>query len=510
MFLHSGRTNLLLETRKNLFINPLDNRAAGGIFDVLQNLSFDRELLVRQFLVKRRHFRDLEQNILADPLSVTFAMPAQWIAALEKNGFKVNKVQTKILWMLRVLMMGCYGVFLALQEIWCSFGSDTTDRYQPHSFFVNLPNSAVPKIDPRRQNTILNWYDRHFGQTFTPNKVLHNAYTHKTDQLNNVSFKGVPRVLPILSFKQSISLFFWTLSIFARGFTDSLLGRWWTLFCISEFVLAKKVMILPAEKLAKIYFFSHEFCIHKPLWVSAAEQKGCQGIIYFYSTNSVGPKTKNGQRDYFFAFDYMNWKTYITWNAEHKKQLLLLSKDNQNTKPSNFFSAGSIDFCDGKKSDFNFLPNTIAVFDVAPFRLSRRALFNTSHELNSYENICRFLMDIDECSKQLGFKVVFKSKRSLSKLHDPRYPRLIDKLRSDGWLIIDPNVAPKHVLRNSVASIHFPFTSTGIIAKEMNDRSVYYDPSGEIACDDLANLGCDLISSKDQLMLFCRNATLTV
>ena len=106
--------------------------------------------------------------------------------------------------------------------------------------------------------------------------------------------------------------------------------------------------------------------------------------------------------------------------------------------------------------------------------------------------------------------MVFKSKRSLSRLHDPRYPRLIEKLRSGGWLIIDPNVAPKHVLRNSVASIHFPFTSTGIIAKEMNDRSVYYDPSGEIACDDLANLGCDLISSKDQLMLFCRNATLTV
>ena len=85
-------------------------------------------------------------------------------------------------------------------------------------------------------------------------------------------------------------------------------------------------------------------------------------------------------------------------------------KDNQNTEPSKFFSAGSLDFCDGLKLDFNFLPNTIAVFDVAPFRLSVRALYNTSHELYSYENIHKFLTDVDECSKKLGFKVVFKSK----------------------------------------------------------------------------------------------------
>ena len=46
-----------------------------------------------------------------------------------------------------MLIMGCYGIFIALQEVWRSFHSETIDRYQPHFFFVDLPNSAVPKVD---------------------------------------------------------------------------------------------------------------------------------------------------------------------------------------------------------------------------------------------------------------------------------------------------------------------------------------------------------------------------
>ena len=137
-------------------------------------------------------------------------------------------------------LWGCYGIFIALQEVWRSFHSETIDRYQPHSFFVDLPNSAVPKVDFQNRNTILNWYDERIEQISGPDKLLHNAYTHKTVQLNSVSFEGVQHVLPILNFKHSISLFFWTLLIFARGFAEALLGRWWTLFLHFRTRIGKK------------------------------------------------------------------------------------------------------------------------------------------------------------------------------------------------------------------------------------------------------------------------------
>ena len=76
----------------------MDDRASGGFRKLLHGLNFDRELLVRQFLVKRRHYYKLKKSILTDPLNVTFAMPPQWVDTLEKNGFKVNKIQSNVLW----------------------------------------------------------------------------------------------------------------------------------------------------------------------------------------------------------------------------------------------------------------------------------------------------------------------------------------------------------------------------------------------------------------------------
>jgi polysaccharide biosynthesis PFTS motif protein len=199
----------------------------------------------------------------------------------------------------------------------------------------------------------------------------------------------------------------------------------------------------------------------------------------------------------------MNWSKYLVWTPEHKEQLLKFSRENILVRDEKFIVVGApIPLSDNDRPLPVFKKNTISIFDVTPTRLSFYVELCLHVDYFTPRNSKKFLRDIESLRQQLGFNVVLKSKRENKSIHDPSYIRLLASLKESGWLILDPTTSPNRIINGSEASIHFPFTSTGVIASELKKKSIYYDPSGNIASDDEAGLGPILVNSKESLRAF--------
>jgi len=113
-----------------------------------------------------------------------------------------------------------------------------------------------------------------------------------------------------------------------------------------------------------------------------------------------------------------------------------------------------------------------------------------------------FLENIESLRVKLDFCVVLKLKRHNDKHYDQSYLNLLKKLENRGWMIIRSNVNARHLIEKTKLSIHFPFTSTSVIADSINKPSIYYDPTGEIDNHDTAMMGTVLANDKKQLKKF--------
>ena len=68
-----------------------------------------------------------------------------------------------------------------------------------------------------------------------------------------------------------------------------------------------------------------------------------------------------------------------------------------------------------------------------------------------------------------------------------------------GCIFVDPSIPAEEIIKESVAVISMPFTSTAILGKMMNKPSIYYDPVGVIEKDDRAAHGLEVLSTKQEL-----------
>ena len=62
---------------------------------------------------------------------------------------------------------------------------------------------------------------------------------------------------------------------------------------------------------------------------------------------------------------------------------------------------------------------------------------------------------------------------------------------------VDPNVGARSLIKNSDAVISMPFTSTALIAKELDVPSIFYDASGEIL--EYKSHNITVLKSKNEL-----------
>ena len=104
--------------------------------------------------------------------------------------------------------------------------------------------------------------------------------------------------------------------------------------------------------------------------------------------------------------------------------------------------------------------------------------------------------------------MVLKHKRTIGKLLNRRYRRVVDGLvASDHFAAIDPDTAAIPVVESCDAVISMPFTSTALLGRELGKPSVYYDPTGVVQKDDRAAHGIEVLSGPQELQTWVSSVT---
>lgn len=491
-----------LEIREKLYMTNLDSSLKGSSNWLMPGKTTLSEVSVRQLINLRRHYIGIQKELLTNPKNFCYPIPPEWFPILEKHDFVINRARSKFLWIFYLLAVGFLGPMRALKELYYSYKKKAAELGAPFVHFVKLQSSSIPSRSIKKQYTVIDWYTNWDGRNKTAKLIRHSAFEHSAFKINSYKLEGVGEDLPSLTPRRAILLLLWSFYALTLSLSDLLRGKWWMIFTLHEAVYAKKMSMLSVNSIAREYFFTHEHCIYKPLWTYVAESRGAVCSVYFYSTNCHSVKPALVREDFFRAFSYMNWQRYLVWNKEQKRKILSCGAKNNFLKPRHLFPVGPIYFQDSADNLPTLKQNTISVFDVSPSRTLFQATFGQHYEYYVPKTLKMFLQNIESLRVNLGFNVVLKLKRQDDKFYDQSYLNFVKKLESRGWTIISSNINARHLIEKTKMSIHFPFTSTGVIADAINKPSVYYDPTGKIDIHDTAMMGAILANDKKQLKKF--------
>ena len=174
-------------------------------------------------------------------------------------------------------------------------------------------------------------------------------------------------------------------------------------------------MIKKKENLPKVFLFHQIGYLFKPLWTYAIESKNIQVAIYFYATGIERPKFKNIVHSNLYKWDLINWNNYLVWDKYQKNFILKYSQN----KP-NINITGPI-FFQAQKKFKNKSNESIALFDIQPFRDSRYKILGEDIEYYTPDTSLKFLNDILNVIGDSKLKIFHKKKRNIGKYRSIKY-----------------------------------------------------------------------------------------
>ena len=163
--------------------------------------------------------------------------------------------------------------------------------------------------------------------------------------------------------------------------------------------------------------------------------------------------------------------------------------------------AGNINYKDISKN-FNLNKESkkiISIFDFFAFddKDSRKDLDTFYYPLDYYNNklIDDFYTSIIKLSKLKDTIFIIKNKKRdiRNKYFIKNYKFMFDN--QDKFIFADTSLDPAKIIKKSDYCISLPFTSPGIIAKNLNVPSIYYDPSKKIKDNKYWTHGVPLVKS---------------
>lgn len=498
----SNQIQSFLEIREKLYLTSLDVARKGLADHLMPGSQILSEISIRQLVNFRRHYIGIQRELLINPKDFCHPIPPEWFQILEEHGFVVSKIRSSFLWFCYVIIIGFFAVARALRELYLSFHKPQSQSFVSFVHFMKLGDGSIPSQARKKQYTIINWYANWDGRVKDVKFIRHSAFAHSNVKINSNQLEGISEDLPSLNRLHATLLLLWTIYALILALADVFRGKWWMIFGLHEAVYARKISMLNRGLLAREYFFTHEHCIYKPLWTYVAESRGSVCSIYFYSTNCHSVTPASIKEDFFRAFSYMNWQRYLVWNEQQKRRILNCARDNRFLSSEQIIPVGPINFQDIVYSLPAFKKNTVSVFDVSPARPLFNATLGQHYDYYIPKTIKLFLQNIENLRAELNFDVVLKLKRRNDKFYDQTYITLVNELEKLGWTIISSGVNARHVIEKTKISIHFPFTSTGLIAEALEKPSVYYDPSGTIDNSNTAMMGSFFVNDKKHLKKF--------
>jgi len=414
-------------------------------------------------------------------------LPDSWRALLESQ-YRIRSTRHSFLrWRLlglkQVVLCLAYGLLVIANMLKTRQHDATSGIYLEGLTTKNLPSQGN-----KPSYTIVDYF-----------KTLRSTETC----FANLKITGPARIdaiIPVFSPFDSIRICYapriilFMIALCAGSIISIILGRGILAMLSIEILKTRLADLLDQRSICREYAFYNSWSVYRPAWTYPLEQKGALISLYFYSINCLPFNIDNKLLDTHFAYERMSWKNYIVWNAKMIPFLRRNARFN-----ATFEITDPVTFSD-KNTKLPSMKNKVVVFDVTP---TRSTLFYKNAPLTDYysaktEN--HFYTDIAETAKELGIKLIFKRKRSLSVTTSKRYLNQIKQLEKlDHIEFADPDVSAHRLIKDCRAVLSMPFTSTAHIGAFFDKPSIYYDGTGRISNSEPTALGIAMISNKKEL-----------
>lgn len=459
---------------------------------------FDLELTTRQYYFNLFGGINLERKILFALGSKRkikfFPLHPSCQKILKDKGIPVSAFFTTISFWIVMNLFLFRGLYRLVKAILIPTGIKNIKKEFPFIYFDKLSIKNLPDFYPDGSSyDIITWYINKFNPT--QKSIYHNV--KKTEDINYKSYKISAKdgPLPFVSkpFKYFCSSFYmWLQHVFYL-----FRGKWWYALLSNDLIEANRFNFCNKNNVASKYLFYNSVTFYRPIWTYKVEKLGSSIISYFYSISEAFMTTNGYEEDSEYV-GLMNWSIVLVWD-QYQKDLL------SSSFKSNFIVCGPIAFS-GKAE---IIPSKkrkirIAIFDVAPHKLDLFFGFHTGYDFG-YGHIPKihinFINDIIESSSDYEVELYIKPKRGGTKyLQFKKYADFVNaQIKNNKLNQIHGDIAAEALVKESDIIISLPFTTTGVIGKLLNKKSIYYDPTCKVLKEDRAAHGLEVISGKQEL-----------
>lgn len=462
------------------------------------------EIALRQYLLVRIGGIKLNKSLLCalgvPAGKVIHPLPKIWREVLKDNGFFVDDFKSSLLWSLYNFALFVYGIVTILKIIFLSFLEifKKNNFNKNSTFFVNLSVANLPNTNLKEKSyDVISWYLNKKRIGHGDINIYHTVKNHSLKLKKNTYIEFQPNpLLPIDSLNGILSFLFWCFYSICVVSFDFIRTRWWSVVIFNQLVLSKQARC--SNNFSQEYLFHNSNYIYRPLWTYDLENRGSKIYLYFYSTNTESLKIKNNNHKLPAVSDgwkSMSWPNYLVWD---RFQAAFISTQVNNYK--NIEIVGPIWFEDSKFDFPEINSDTIAVFDITPYRRSRYVTLGLDYEYYIPSVTNKFLKEIKDLAKKHKVVILHKRKRDTSKLTHPLYRSFLNKFYEDNCTIdINPMTSPIQIIKKSTVVVSMPFTSTAKIAQKLGKPSIYFDPSGKLKKNHFAAQGIPVLKSVKEL-----------
>lgn len=432
----------------------------------------------------------------------------------EISNLQISTVKCLLLWNLWIF----YNFILAIKSYFFILYNNIKNFFKR----INKKNSVYFDLNINYFQLLNNNNNFHIiSQYIKKNDNIKNVYAKRTFKRKieyifseeNFSKDGVNFFYtesPIPVFKKLYTIISFSAWFFFSALValyDLLKGNWYSVLLLNEIVLSKAFSYASEDEIIDEYIFSYQGTGYRPLWTYDAENKKKRVSLFFYSTNTepyvVGrhPQLENVGNWRHLSFNY-----FYAWN-QFQKEIIL---KNITHRKISIEILGPMLFLINKYNKI-LTKNFISVFDITPARFAKK-LFYTKDIMNG-KYISKFHKDILQISIETKLPLVIRVKKDYNNVndYDKFYILTLKNIEKNfNVKILDrENSCLNELISKSLCCISYPFTSTAIIANELNKPSIYYDPSKLISnLNSHINHGIKTINDLNSLKKWVENQKL--
>jgi len=474
--------------------------------------SVNPSLVVSQYLYKSllvtTRFNKAILYSIGSGNPIRYPLPLEWIEALEKEGYRVDRLSCKIQWISILFVYFCFGIYRALGLLKSTIIiriRPANELVSPAAYFNNLTydNVQLP-LDHKDVKNILTWYAQWNGRNKKIKNLQHNVKNFNETKFDDFSVSYVPITqLNMGSLKALFVFLNWLIKALLICVKDIMLFRWWTFLLFEQFVQAAILRYSTQNMVAADYLLHHNEVFYRPIWTYEVEKRNARVILYFYSTNNTQSfKNINGYPDVGNILKLSTWPLVLVWDKYQEQYVKRL-----------FHSYGVIEIVGQIWFSSNPVINidmdfkkkiVVGVFDVHPHRTSWFCSMGGPDDYYDSKVAIQFLKDIKKVLGEYSLVSLHKRKRNNPYLHK-KYKLFLRTFYSENNISINPDLSAYSLIEKVDLVISMPFTSTGIIANYQNKPSIYYDPFGDIQKDDIAAHGIPVVNGIKELQLWVQS-----